>query len=185
MALKPNTVDTPSKPKRTRKRKARTEVSSSSESDSSSSASEAEQKTVIKRERKSKVKVEKRTKEGKLQVDVKRGRREERSQSPDAFEAEEAKEEAKEGTMEVEGEPVVEEKEQARQPDEDFTSFYLRKVTLELADDLDKVRQSGDFNDRSLPMLVHALKQGESIFSREEKARVLGGMKVNAGDMER
>lgn len=57
---------------------------------------------------------------------------------------------------------------------ESFSSFYLRKVTAELADDLDKVRQSSDFNDRSLPMLVHVLKQGESIFGKEEAARVIG-----------
>ncbi|KAF2500716.1 hypothetical protein BU16DRAFT_453450, partial [Lophium mytilinum] len=63
------------------------------------------------------------------------------------------------------------------EPSEDFKSFYLRRVTTELADDLDKVRQSNDFHDRSLPMLVHALQQGESIFSKEEKARILAGKK--------
>lgn len=59
-------------------------------------------------------------------------------------------------------------------PEEDFTSIYLRKITTELADDLDKVREANDFTNRSLPMLIHALKQGESIFSAEEKRRVIG-----------
>ncbi|OCL11621.1 hypothetical protein AOQ84DRAFT_183401 [Glonium stellatum] len=61
----------------------------------------------------------------------------------------------------------------SHQQQESFSSFYLRKVTSELADDLDKVRQSSDFNDRSLPMLIHALKQGESIFGKDEVARIV------------
>lgn len=56
---------------------------------------------------------------------------------------------------------------------EDFASIYLRKVTAELADDLDKVREAKDFNSNSIPMLIHALKQGESMYSVEEKRRVL------------
>ena len=56
---------------------------------------------------------------------------------------------------------------------EDFTSIYLRKVTAELADDLDKVREANDFKASSLPMLINALKQGESIYSAEEKRRVV------------
>jgi hypothetical protein len=58
------------------------------------------------------------------------------------------------------------------QSEGDFTSFYLQKVTAELADDLDKVREASDFTARSLPLLVHALKQGESTFSVEEKRRI-------------
>ncbi|KAF2470488.1 uncharacterized protein BDR25DRAFT_287455 [Lindgomyces ingoldianus] len=57
-------------------------------------------------------------------------------------------------------------------PKQDFTSIYLHKVTTELADDLDKVREANDFTNRSLPMLIHALKQGESIFGAEERKRV-------------
>lgn len=59
-------------------------------------------------------------------------------------------------------------------PNQDFTSWYLRKVTQELEDDLDKVRGSGDFNETSLPVLINALQQGESIFSAEEKRRIVG-----------
>lgn len=65
---------------------------------------------------------------------------------------------------------------QRPQQGEAFSSFYLRKVTAELADDLDKVRQAGDFRARtSLPMLIHALQQGEAIFSAEEKGRAWRG----------
>jgi hypothetical protein len=57
---------------------------------------------------------------------------------------------------------------------EDFASIYLRKVTAELGDDLDKVRVAQDFNANSIPMLVKALRQGESMFGVEEKRRVVG-----------
>ena len=56
----------------------------------------------------------------------------------------------------------------------DFASFYLRKITEELADELDKVRSANDFSEGSLPILIHALQQGQSIFSEEEKRRVMG-----------
>lgn len=56
---------------------------------------------------------------------------------------------------------------------EDFASIYLRKVTVELADDLDKVREANDFKSSSIPMLIHALKQGGSMYSAEEKRRVV------------
>jgi ribosome assembly protein 3 len=57
---------------------------------------------------------------------------------------------------------------------EDFTTIYLRKIAAELADDLDKVREAQDFKASSVPMLIHALKQGEKLFSVEEKRRVIG-----------
>jgi ribosome assembly protein 3 len=44
---------------------------------------------------------------------------------------------------------------------------------MELEEDLDKVRSAGDFQDSSLPILVTALKQGEAIFSGDEKARIM------------
>ena len=56
---------------------------------------------------------------------------------------------------------------------EEFSSMYLKKITVELADDLDKVRDAQDFKASSLPMLVHALRQGASIYSPEEKRRVV------------
>ena len=49
----------------------------------------------------------------------------------------------------------------------------MREVTTELADDLDKVREAQDFKASSVSMLIHALKQGESLFSLEEKRRVV------------
>jgi ribosome assembly protein 3 len=57
---------------------------------------------------------------------------------------------------------------------EDFSAIYLRKIAAELADDLDKVREAQDFKANSVPMLIHALKQGESMYSVEEKRRVVG-----------
>jgi ribosome assembly protein 3 len=59
-------------------------------------------------------------------------------------------------------------------PTEDFGAIYLRKIAAELADDLDKVREAQDFKANSVPMLIHALKQGESLFSAEEKRRFIG-----------
>ena len=62
----------------------------------------------------------------------------------------------------------------ASQPQENFGAIYLRKIAAELADDLDKVREAQDFKANSVPMLIHALKQGESVFSAEERRRVVG-----------
>lgn len=59
------------------------------------------------------------------------------------------------------------------QTQSEFSTMYLRKITTELADDLDKVREAQDFKANSVPMLIHALKQGESLFSVEEKRRVV------------
>ena len=56
---------------------------------------------------------------------------------------------------------------------EDFSAIYLRKIASEFADDLDKVREAQDFKASSVPMLIHALKQGESLFSGVEKGRVI------------
>jgi adenine C2-methylase RlmN of 23S rRNA A2503 and tRNA A37 len=57
---------------------------------------------------------------------------------------------------------------------DDFSALYLRKLAAEFADDLDKVREAQDFKASSVPMLVHALKQGESLYTTEEKRRVVG-----------
>jgi ribosome assembly protein 3 len=62
----------------------------------------------------------------------------------------------------------------ATQINEAFGAIYLRRLAAELADDLDKVRTAQDFKANSVPMLIHALKQGESVFSLEEKRRVVG-----------
>ena len=55
-----------------------------------------------------------------------------------------------------------------------FEQWYLRQVTKEFADDLDKIRQSKDFSESSLPMLIFALKQGAELLSEEERARIMG-----------
>ncbi|KAI4153141.1 MAG: hypothetical protein L6R39_001664 [Caloplaca ligustica] len=61
-------------------------------------------------------------------------------------------------------------------PDEepDFDSFYLKQVTAEFADDLDKLRNASDFNENSVPILIDALKATAGVYSDEEKAKVLG-----------
>lgn len=58
-----------------------------------------------------------------------------------------------------------------------FESFYLRQLTSEVAEDLDKIRSAGDFSDAaSLGLLVSALKQGGACFSREERLGVGRGL---------
>jgi ribosome assembly protein 3 len=66
-------------------------------------------------------------------------------------------------------------KPQAKPEVEDvFGNIYLRRVVAELTDDLDKVREANDFSNRSMPMLIHALRQGSSVYSAEERRRVIG-----------
>jgi len=59
-------------------------------------------------------------------------------------------------------------------PTEEFSAIYLRRIAAELADDLDKVREAPDFKANSVPMLVHALRQGESMYGVGERGRVVG-----------
>ncbi|MCJ1236401.1 Adenosine 5'-monophosphoramidase [Varicellaria rhodocarpa] len=59
--------------------------------------------------------------------------------------------------------------------DNDFDSYYLKQVAAEFADDLDKVRSAGDFSDRSVSILIEALRQGGSVYSEEEKKKVMEG----------
>jgi ribosome assembly protein 3 len=68
----------------------------------------------------------------------------------------------------------VTKKSKPSQASEDFNAIYLRKIAAEVADDLDKVREAQDFKANSVPMLIHALRQGESMFNVEEKRRVVG-----------
>jgi ribosome assembly protein 3 len=55
------------------------------------------------------------------------------------------------------------------QVDADFKSRYMRLITSQFADDLDKLRQADDFKDSSLPLLVKALEQGIYCFEPEER----------------
>ncbi|CAO1602794.1 hypothetical protein XANCAGTX0491_006393 [Xanthoria calcicola] len=57
---------------------------------------------------------------------------------------------------------------------DDFESFYLQQVTAEFADDLDKLRNASDFTDKSMPVLVEALKDTARTYSEEEKREVMG-----------
>jgi ribosome assembly protein 3 len=56
---------------------------------------------------------------------------------------------------------------------EEFTRYYMQRVTEEFAEDLDAIRTADDFQDSTFPLLVHALQQGTSIFSIEDKQRVV------------
>ncbi|KAL8760410.1 MAG: hypothetical protein Q9199_000034 [Rusavskia elegans] len=56
----------------------------------------------------------------------------------------------------------------------DFETFYLKQVTSEFADDLDKLRNASDFTERSMPVLIEALKDTARMYSEEEKAKVMG-----------
>ncbi|KAI4228251.1 MAG: hypothetical protein L6R36_001754 [Xanthoria steineri] len=57
---------------------------------------------------------------------------------------------------------------------DDFESFYLQQVTAEFADDLDKLRDASDFTDKSMPVLIEALKDTARTYSEEEKEEVMG-----------
>lgn len=59
-------------------------------------------------------------------------------------------------------------------PELAFEDFYLRQATNEFANDLDKLRSAGDFNARSVALLVRALKQGSACFRPDERARIGG-----------
>jgi ribosome assembly protein 3 len=50
----------------------------------------------------------------------------------------------------------------------------MQKIALEFAEDLDQIRNSEDFNDGALPMLVSASEQGTSIFTKDEQRRLTG-----------
>jgi ribosome assembly protein 3 len=56
----------------------------------------------------------------------------------------------------------------------DFTAYYLHRATKEFAEDLDRVRDSHDFQPNSVSHLVHALQQGMALFSVDERRRVIG-----------
>lgn len=55
-----------------------------------------------------------------------------------------------------------------------FEDFYLQQITHEFADDIDKIRKASDFKEKSLPVLVAALKQGASIYTEEERRDWVG-----------
>ncbi|RFU75510.1 hypothetical protein TARUN_6754 [Trichoderma arundinaceum] len=54
-----------------------------------------------------------------------------------------------------------------------FSALYLQRVTQELSEDLDKIRNADDFKAESVPFLVHALQQGAQQFSPAQQNAVL------------
>jgi len=59
---------------------------------------------------------------------------------------------------------------------QEFTSYYLQRVTKEFAEDLDKVRVADDFTkntESSIALLVSALQQGTALFSPEQQRGVV------------
>ena len=59
-----------------------------------------------------------------------------------------------------------------------FAAYYMQRATRELAEDLDAVRAASDFNDKSVSLLIEALRQGTTTFSPAEQRRI-----VEAGDV--
>ncbi|ATY64790.1 sds23 moc1 [Cordyceps militaris] len=60
---------------------------------------------------------------------------------------------------------------------DEFISSYLQRLTTELSEDLDRVRNADDFRADSVPFLVHALVQGNYQFSRDDKERIVQASK--------
>ncbi|CCU74200.1 unnamed protein product [Blumeria hordei] len=54
-----------------------------------------------------------------------------------------------------------------------FTKIFMAKVAEELSNDLDELRKADDFKDDALPILINALQQGTSLFSRDEQRRIV------------
>ncbi|CAN6632899.1 hypothetical protein TRVA0_013S03070 [Trichomonascus vanleenenianus] len=69
---------------------------------------------------------------------------------------------------------------EALKPESDdsaFNDYYLQLMTSEFAEDLDKLRQSKDFGDKSLYLLIEALKQGSSMFDLQEREEIIKSQK--------
>lgn len=49
----------------------------------------------------------------------------------------------------------------------------MQLITSEFGEELNQVRKAKDFNERSLPMLVRALKMGVNVFEMGEKKTVV------------
>ena len=57
---------------------------------------------------------------------------------------------------------------------ESFESYYLRQITNEFADDIDKIRNAPDFTEKSVHVLVDALKQSGAHFTEEQQRVIMG-----------
>ncbi|KAK8147900.1 hypothetical protein G3M48_000741 [Beauveria asiatica] len=63
-----------------------------------------------------------------------------------------------------------------------FSSGYLQRLTQELSEDLDKVRNADDFKVESVPFLVYALAQGSFQFPKNDKKRIVQAMEEQMED---
>lgn len=64
---------------------------------------------------------------------------------------------------------------------DDFAAQYLRHVTSEFADEIERLRKAKDFRDSSVPILVEALKQGSEMYSVDERTRLAKGWAAASG----
>jgi len=74
-------------------------------------------------------------------------------------------------TEEFNNTPVV-----AKLTDEDIATFgryYMKKVTEEFAEDLDRIRRADDFHGGALELLVKALQDGTAVFATEDQRRIV------------
>lgn len=53
-----------------------------------------------------------------------------------------------------------------------FSKYYMQRVAIEFAEDLDRVRGADDFSEGALFLLVNALQRSTSVFSIAEQRRV-------------
>ncbi|KAM7197167.1 Ribosome-assembly protein 3 domain containing protein [Naviculisporaceae sp. PSN 640] len=72
-----------------------------------------------------------------------------------------------------------------QQISEEFTSYYLQRVTKEFAEDLDKVRNADDFKSDAMPLLISALQQGAALFSPDEQRRIVTAEGPSSTDADR
>ncbi|ANB11663.1 hypothetical protein AWJ20_4484 [Sugiyamaella lignohabitans] len=55
----------------------------------------------------------------------------------------------------------------------EFEDYYVQMMTEKFGDDLNKLRQSNDFQPKSLFMLINALKEGVNIFDADQQKIIL------------
>ncbi|KAL1305985.1 hypothetical protein AAFC00_004120 [Neodothiora populina] len=134
------------KPKRQRKRKARTQVSSDSSSSSSDSDSSSSDEQPVK------------------EAKVKRTKAKTREAVSSAA--------INPPSEDTKPEHEVAQQVQRSQAEGAFDAYYLRQITKEFAEDLDKVRSAADFKNTSIPMLVDALKQGRTCFTQNDRLSI-------------
>ncbi|KAF1946388.1 hypothetical protein EJ02DRAFT_430682 [Clathrospora elynae] len=161
------------KKRKSKKRRTRTDVSSSSESDSDVSTKKSRKAAVVEELVKDASPVAEEAAPAPKSIKEKKNKSKSTAVPEPETNGDTAMEDAPTSPSPAPVAPKVKST-PAKQPQDDFSAIYLRKIAGEFADDLDKVREAQDFKASSVPMLIHALKQGESLFSVEEKRRVIG-----------